>query len=204
MRKYFYIAVNYAITTTCINTVSYAEDISKTYPMVNISSYASTVTGKVTSEEGEPLIGASVALKGSSTVIITDARGNYTIVVPDEGGTFVVSYIGFVTKEVSVAPGTTSVNITLNTDAKALEEVVVIGYGEQKKSVVTGAISKVGAEDLENMPVTRVEQALQGRTSGLTITSSSGQPGAASTVRVRGTTTITTLYCGWCTGWRWY
>src|SRR5690606_15823886 len=75
-------------------------------------------------------------------------------------------------------------------DILALEEVVVVGYGEQKKSVVTGAISSVKSKDLENMPVMRLEHSLQGRTSGLTITSNSGQPGAPATVRIRGTTTI--------------
>ncbi|WP_246849933.1 MULTISPECIES: SusC/RagA family TonB-linked outer membrane protein [Rufibacter] len=147
------------------------------------------VTGKVTSETGEPLIGVSVVLKGTATGTSTDISGNYSIAVPDNGGTLVFSYIGFVSKEVPVGSNNV-MNVTLVSDARALEEVVVVGYGTQKKSVVTGAISSVKAADLEGLPVTRVEQALQGRTSGLTITSNSGQPGEGATVRVRGTTTI--------------
>ncbi|MBD1397870.1 TonB-dependent receptor [Pontibacter sp. JH31] len=171
-----------------MNSVSYADNPGQVR-LKKEKAYAKTVTGRVTADTGEPLIGASVSLKGTSTGAITDANGNYTVTVPDEGGILVVSYIGFLQQEVPINDHTT-INIKLQTDAKALEEVVVIGYGVQKKSVVTGAISSVRATDLENQQITRVEQALQGRASGVTVASNSGAPGAAATVRVRGITTL--------------
>ncbi|MBC5775172.1 TonB-dependent receptor [Pontibacter sp. KCTC 32443] len=172
----------------CINSVAYADNPGKVR-LKKEKRYAQTVTGKVTSESGEPLIGASVTLKGTSTGDVTDINGNFSLNVPDAGGTLVVSYIGFITQEVPI-DGRSTINITLQTDAKSLEEVVVIGYGVQKKSVVTGAISSVKSKDLENQQITRLEQALQGRTSGVVVASTSGAPGAESTVRVRGITTL--------------
>ena len=172
----------------CMNSVAYADNPGKVR-LAHEKTLAITVTGKVTSEAGEPLIGASVALKGTTVGAITDVEGNYSIVVPDEGGVLIVSYIGYLSQEVPVN-GRSTINIKLQADAKTLEEVVVIGYGVQKKSVVTGAISSVKTEDLENQQITRVEQAIQGRTSGVTVASNSGAPGSASTVRVRGITTL--------------
>jgi TonB-dependent starch-binding outer membrane protein SusC len=173
---------------TCIPYSAYAEKAG-TARLNKEKFYARTITGSVSSDSGEPLIGASVSLKGTSTGTVTDANGRFSISVPDEGGVLVVSYIGFLQQEVAINDRT-SINITLQTDARALEEVVVIGYGVQKKSVVTGAISSVRASDLENQQIVRVEQALQGRTSGVTVATNSGAPGAASTVRVRGITTL--------------
>ncbi|PVY41708.1 SusC/RagA family TonB-linked outer membrane protein [Pontibacter virosus] len=188
MRKYLYTSVVCLTMATCIPYATYAEKAG----MVRLNKerfYAKTITGTVTSDAGEPLIGASVSLKGTTTGAVTDINGSFSITVPDEGGVLVVTYIGFLQQEVPINDRTT-VNIVLQTDAKALEEVVVIGYGVQKKSVVTGAISSVRATDLENQQITRVEQAIQGRTSGVTVASNSGAPGAASTVRVRGITTL--------------
>ncbi|WP_347158224.1 SusC/RagA family TonB-linked outer membrane protein [Pontibacter chitinilyticus] len=185
MKKLVYLAINCTIAVAGVSTVARATPL----PTPVVSRFATTVTGKVTSEQGEPLIGASVALKGTTTGAITGVDGSYSITVPDEGGTLVVSYIGFLTQEIPVNNRST-INITLQTDAKALEEVVVVGYGTQKKSVVTGAISQVTSKDLDNQQITRVEQALQGRTSGVSIAANSGAPGAASTVRVRGITTL--------------
>jgi len=156
---------------------------------LNNLNFDQPISGRVTSETGEPLIGVTVVVKGTTIGAATDVSGNYTLSVPDNGGTLVFSYIGYLPKEVVVGSQSV-VNVTLTTDAKALEEVVVIGYGTQKKSVVTGAITSVKSEELENQQISRVEQALQGRTSGLTIAASSGAPGAASTVRVRGTTSL--------------
>ncbi len=183
-------AISCAITAAvCVPAVSFAGAVPAS-SHTSSKRVVGTISGRITNEAGEPLLGASVGLKGTTTGTITDMDGKFTLPVPDEGGTLVISYVGHQTKEVLVSPGQTTLNVTLQLNANALEEVVVVGYGVQKKSVVTGAISSVSASDLENMPVFRVEQSLQGRTSGLTITTSSGQPGAAATVRVRGTTTI--------------
>ncbi|GAA4437761.1 TonB-dependent receptor [Pontibacter saemangeumensis] len=185
MKKLYYFAISFSLATGCFSKVTYAHS---PHPDTR-STYAVTLSGKVTSQDGEPLIGASVALKGTTIGAITDATGAYAITVPEEGGVLVVSYIGFLSQEVPIG-NRNVIDITLATDAQALEEVVVVGYGTQKKSVVTGAISSVKSTDLENQQITRVEQALQGRVSGVTIASNSGAPGSAATVRVRGITTL--------------
>ena len=147
-----------------------------------------TVNGTVNSG-GLPLPGANVAAKGASVETSTDIDGKFTIKVPENVTMLVVSFVGYTTKEVAITNG--NMTIELSEQSNALEEVVInVGYGTQKKSVVTGAISKVTAKDLENVPNGRVEQALQGRTAGVTIAMNAGQPGAGSTVRVRGITTL--------------
>lgn len=148
------------------------------------------VSGKVLSPTNEPLAGATITVKGTTTSTIAQTDGSFTIAVPTGAKTLVVSYLGMVTQDISIGDGR-ALSIVMAQGASAnLDEVVVVGYGTQKKSVVTGAISSVRAADLENQPLTRVEQALQGRTSGLTISSNSGQPGASSTVRLRGFTSF--------------
>ncbi|MEM7104828.1 MAG: TonB-dependent receptor [Bacteroidota bacterium] len=149
-----------------------------------------SVTGKVTDgSENLPVIGASVFVKGTDNGTITDFDGNYKIDVPEDA-VLLFSYIGYEDQEIAVA-GQSVINIILNEDIAELGEVVVVGYGVQKKSVVTGAISKIKSDDLESMPISRLEGSLQGRTSGVRVTTSSGQPGAGSVVRIRGTTSIT-------------
>lgn len=140
-------------------------------------------------QDGSPLPGVTVRVQGTNTATSTDAEGRYTINVPGTGAILVFSQVGMQTRTSTVQSGG-PLDITLEEDANLLDELVVVGYGVQKKSVVTGAISSVKASDLETMPVTRVEQSLQGRTSGLTIAANSGQPGSAATIRVRGITTF--------------
>lgn len=143
--------------------------------------------GVVVDDMGEPVIGASVVQKGvASNGTITDFDGNFRISV-EPGATLVISYIGFVSQEVKAADG---MRIVLHEDSKMLNDVVVIGYGVQKKSVVTASIAKVSAEDLNGKTPVRVDNALKGLAAGVNVTSSSGQPGAAPRVRVRGTGTI--------------
>ncbi|NII85668.1 TonB-dependent receptor [Pedobacter riviphilus] len=146
------------------------------------------VTGKVTEQNGAPLPGATVKLDGTTRAASTDANGVFTIQAP-VGAKLTINLIGMTAQTVTVPAGG-RINVTLTADSKDLTEVVVVGYGTQKKSVVTGSISSVKAKDLESMPINRVEQALQGRTSGLTIASGNGQPGTSSTVRVRGYTSF--------------
>ncbi len=146
------------------------------------------VSGTIVDESGLPLPGVSVLLKGSSQGSISDMDGNYTIRVASNG-TLVFSYLGYNSVEQAVN-GRTKIDVSFKASSQVLDEIVVVGYGTQKKSVVTGSISSVKAKDLENLPITRVEQSLQGRASGLTITTNSGQPGSSSTIRVRGTTSF--------------
>ena len=145
------------------------------------------IVGTVTDGNGEPIIGASVVEKSQpQNGAITNLDGQFAINVK-AGTTLVVSYIGFETLEVTAANGMT---VVMKEDDKTLSEVVVIGYGVQKKSVVTAAIAKVSADDLEGKSPVRVDNALKGLAAGVNVTSSSGQPGASPRVRVRGTGTI--------------
>ena len=141
------------------------------------------VTGKVIDNLGMPMIGVSILEKGTSNGVVTDIDGNYSLNAT-EGGTLVFSYVGYVTQEHPVAEGT--LNVTMAEDSETLDELVVIGYGVQKKSSVTGAISQVKAEDMENRTITNAPQALQGKTAGVQLIAGSSAPGSAPTVRVRG------------------
>jgi TonB-linked SusC/RagA family outer membrane protein len=145
----------------------------------------SIVVNGVVSDGKEPLPGAAISLKSGGT--ITDIDGKFEIKVPYPT-IIAVSYVGYKTKEV-VINKTQTLNIILET-SDALDELVVVGYGTQRKAVVTGAIAKVKGSDLENMPVPRIEQSLLGRTAGVRVTTGSGQPGEGATVRIRGTTSI--------------
>lgn len=139
--------------------------------------------------DGTPLIGATVSVKDKNTGTITDVDGNFELEVAKGTEVLVFSYTGYLSQEIRLEMRT-ALDVRLQTSSLLLDEVVVVGYGVQKKSVVTGSISKVSAEDLKDMPVVRLEQSLQGRTSGVRVTSGSGQPGAGAVVRIRGTTTI--------------
>ncbi|WP_262244965.1 SusC/RagA family TonB-linked outer membrane protein [Parapedobacter soli] len=148
------------------------------------------VTGTVTAAaDGRPLPGVTVTVQGASTATGTDDSGHYSITVPEAGATLVFTQLGMVTQQ-RVVTAAGIVSVSMEEDLSTLEEVVVIGYGTQKKAVVTGAITSVRADDIENQVVGRIETALQGRTSGVTITSNSGAPGSAATIRVRGVTTL--------------
>ena len=149
-----------------------------------------TIKGKVLDENGLPIPGASVLIKGTAKATSSDMDGNFQLKA-DSNGTLVFSFVGYGTVQEAIK-GRTTINAKLSPESQSLQEVVVVGYGTQKKSVNTGAISSVKAKDLEKIPNGRVEQALQGRVSGVIVSAQSGQPGAASTVRVRGVTTFDT------------
>lgn len=136
---------------------------------------------------GEPVIGASVLVQGTTVGTVTDFDGNFVLEVPDTKSLLEFSYLGYVPQTLAAADAG---RVLLKEDTQALDEVVVVGYGTQKKSVVTAAISKVTAEDLENIVPTRIDNMLKGKASGVTITSSSGQPGAGARVNIRGIGTI--------------
>ncbi|WP_264536572.1 TonB-dependent receptor plug domain-containing protein [Flavobacterium sp. N1736] len=147
-----------------------------------------TVNGVITDESGMPVPGATIVLKGTTKSTASDFDGKFQIQAASNG-VLTVTFIGYapVTEAVN---GRTKITIQLKPESQTLNEVVVVGYGTQKKSVVTGAISSVKAADLEKVPNGRVEQALQGRAAGVTVAATSGQPGAASKVRIRGITTF--------------
>ncbi|MBO6062719.1 MAG: SusC/RagA family TonB-linked outer membrane protein, partial [Bacteroidales bacterium] len=144
-----------------------------------------TVKGKVTDSRGEPVIGATVMLSSNQTVgTQTDLAGNYSIGVPSNAS-LIYSCVGYATQTVAVA-GRSVIDIVLAEDTEFLEETVVIGYGVQRKSDVTGAIASVKESDLENRTATDVAQALQGKAAGVQIVNASGAPGAASSIQIRG------------------
>jgi len=147
------------------------------------------ITGRIVDSKGIPLEGVSITVKGSSRGTLTDQNGNFKIQVDNESAVLVFSLVGYQTVEKPVA-GRSDFQLSMVTQTTSLDDVVVVGYGTQKKSVVTGAISSVKASDLQDQPVQRIEDALQGRTTGVTIAASSGQPGEAPTVRIRGITSI--------------
>jgi TonB-linked SusC/RagA family outer membrane protein len=140
-------------------------------------------------DSSDPLIGVNIIEQGTTNGTITDIDGSFTLRVKDSQSIIEISYLGYNSLTITVG-SQTNFQLTMGLNAAELDEVVVIGYGTQKKKEVTGAITKVTAETLEDMPILRVEDALQGRTSGVRITSNSGQPGESSSVRIRGTTVI--------------
>lgn len=146
------------------------------------------LTGQVVDDYGEPVIGASVLVKGTSNGCSTDIDGNFVLKTTSDA-TIVVSYVGMKSQEVKV-DGQTTLRIVMQSTDIALDDVVVIGYGTMKKSDLTGAVSTVAADQLKKTPAANLDQALQGRAAGVTVNSSSGQPGAAAEVRIRGIGTV--------------
>ncbi len=151
----------------------------------NLDQQQKTVTGKVTSESGDSLPGVTVAVKGTTQGTITDFDGNYSISNVPSDGILSFSFVGMVAQEISVQNQTT-INIVLEEETIGLDEVVAIGYGVQKKSLATGAISSVKSENIESVSITNAEQALQGRTAGVTVMQTSGSPGSSMAIRIRG------------------
>lgn len=150
---------------------------------------ALTITGKVTDKNGTPLPGVSIKLKGTSIVTSTNSEGVYSIKTPENNGTLVFSYIGFEIKEASIN-GQSTINVQLSEEDKSLSEVVVIGYGTQKKRDLTGSVASVSSKQINQVVANNPVQALQGRVAGVNISQDSWQPGAGSTVRIRGTRSI--------------
>ncbi|MEH0153199.1 TonB-dependent receptor [Limibacter armeniacum] len=146
-----------------------------------------SVKGTV-SDKGTPLPGVSVQLKDTSTGTITDISGKFSLQVPADGQ-LVFSFIGYISQELAVN-GRTEISIELKEDLKQLEEVVVVGYGTQKKSDLTGSVASVKAEDLSAYPVAGATQALQGRMAGVQVQSNNGEPGGSFKVRIRGGSSI--------------
>ncbi|MEZ4902898.1 MAG: TonB-dependent receptor plug domain-containing protein [Spirosomataceae bacterium] len=145
-----------------------------------------TVSGKVTSDDGIALPGVSIVVKGTTRGINSDGEGNYRISVPNANATLVFSFVGFEKQEVKVG-NRSDINVQLVVDANQLNEVVVTGYGGTlNKREITGSISKVKGQAIENMPVQSFDRALQGRAAGVQVQAANGIPGGAVQVRIRG------------------
>jgi len=156
-----------------------------------LSAQSLTIRGTVTDPGGEPLIGVTVRVVNSPTRgTVTDATGAYSLQAsPGERLNFV--YTGYLDQTVTVPADGSAVNLLLSPNPEVLDEVVVVGYGTQKKSDLTGAVSSVSSEQLKNSVVTNLDQALQGRIAGVQVTQNSGQPGGATSIRIRGANSIT-------------
>ncbi len=157
-----------------------------------LSSYAQNkrLTGKVTSTDKQPLAGVSIQLKGSSVVTTSADNGSFALSVPSTGSIVLVfSSIGYETMEVT-ADGDGPIEVQLKGDAKSLTDVVVVGYGTQRKSDLTGSVSSLRGDKLREMPVVSVEQAMSGRMPGVQVQQTSGQPGAGISIRIRGVSSI--------------
>lgn len=153
------------------------------------TTFSQTINGTVVSDEDNtPLPGVSISVKGTTKGTITDMDGKFSFSIPENSETLVFSFIGYETQEVTIN-GKTNFDVVLKVDTKTLEEVVVVGYGVQKKSLVTGAIAKVDGDEIAKGGNLRVSQSLQGKTAGVLITNNSGQPGDAVSIRIRGTGT---------------
>lgn len=154
--------------------------------MATIQAFAQvTVTGTIKDQTGEPIAGATVLVKGTSNGASTDLDGKFTIQNVKSDQVLSISFIGYASQEISVG-NQTVFDIQLKEDSELLEDVVVVGYGVQKKSNLTGAISQVKSGDIQNRTSTDVNQSMQGKTAGVQLISTSGTPGAESTIRVRG------------------
>ena len=181
------VGLNYQINNRQVSITAGARTASKqAQPKKNTPK---SISGTVKDGNGEPLIGATVRVKGSSTGTVTDIDGNYTLNVP-ANAELEISYIGFIDQQIHVG-NKTNYNIILKENANNLDEVVVIGYGAVKKKDLTGAVAAVKGEELVNKRTTMLSNALQGTLSGVTVSRSSSAPGSgASSIRVRGITTI--------------
>lgn len=143
------------------------------------------ISGTVTDENGTPLIGATVQAKGTSSGTTTDIDGSYTIVVPDDVEVLVFSYVGFYSQEVEIN-GRSVIDVQMSLDVEQIEEVVVIGYATQQRKDVTGAVTSLRSKDFNQGVITSPEQLLQGKVSGVNVTSASGEPGSNQAITIRG------------------
>ena len=147
------------------------------------------LTGQVVGQDGEPLIGVNVVVKGTTIGSMTDMDGNYILENVPSNATVEFSYIGYLQQSINVG-NKSNLNVTLAEDTQKLDEVVVVGYGSFKKRDLTGAVSQVKGDEISNLPLRSAADALQGKAAGVTITSSSGSPGSLGNVRIRGVGTI--------------
>jgi TonB-dependent SusC/RagA subfamily outer membrane receptor len=164
-------------------------------PALSISLYAQTprtVSGTVKDTSGEPLIGVSVVVAGSSSGTVTDANGCYRIGIPEGKTSLRFSYVGFEIQDVETGSGST-IDIILKEDTKTLGEVVVVGYGTMRKSDITGSVSSVKPEELRKIPSSRTDEALQGQIAGVQVISNDASPNTRLSIRIRGVNSITAV-----------
>ena len=165
----------------CLFGLTTAQQAMAAIESVAAVEQARQITGRVSDSHG-PLIGATVQEKGTTNGTVTDFDGNFRLNV-NAGATLVISYVGYVSQEVKATDG---LNVTLKEDGHVINEVVVIGYGTQRREAVTGSVANIGGEKLNQVAATNAAQALQGRVAGVLMTQTSSKPGAEMQVRIRG------------------
>ncbi len=168
-----------------MNVSAKTDSLNRNKQKLNVVEQEYEVTGTITDNLGEPLPGVTVVIKGTTTGTITDFDGNYVLGNVSSTSTLVFSFVGMKSQEI-VLNGRQALNVTMEEESIGLDEVVAVGYGVQRKSDLTGAISQVKSEDMQNRTIVRPEQALQGKTAGVQIINTSGAPASAATVRIRG------------------
>ena len=152
--------------------------------MASVTQQTIKVTGQIVDQSGEPLIGATVRVKGAQTGAVTDFDGNFSIDAP-ANATLIVSYVGYKDREIAVRGRAIIEKIEMESDSQMLDQVVVVGYGVQKKADLTGSVSIVNADELKRVSNSNISTMLEGKVAGVQITSD-GQPGADPSVRIRG------------------
>jgi TonB-dependent starch-binding outer membrane protein SusC len=148
-----------------------------------------TISGTVTDPGKDPLIGATILVEGTSVGTVTDVNGEFSLTVPAGSNILVISYTGYTTRRIELT-NASRYDLTLETDVVALSDIVVVGYGTAARKELTGSVAKIGADAIGRLPVTGLDQALQGQASGVQVTTSSGTPGSSVAVRIRGTSSI--------------
>ena len=159
---------------------------------ISIFSFAQnnfTVHGKVTDEKGKPLEGVSVQVKGTTSATATNSKGNYSIATPSSSSVLIFSSVGYQEQEVPIN-NRSLLNFSLTTSTATLNDVVVVGYGTQRKRDVTGSVAQLNASQFEDRPIARIEQAIQGQMAGVQVRATTGSPGASLQIRVRGTASV--------------
>jgi TonB-linked SusC/RagA family outer membrane protein len=174
MRKRLRLRATVLLLGMCITTFSFAQR---------------KVSGTISDESGTPLFGATVTVKNSKLAVRTGSSGQYSLTVPADASTLVVTYVGMEMQEIDIT-GRTVADVSLRSNSSSLSDVVVIGYGTRRRSEVTSSIASLNAKDIKDLPVSGIDQALQGKISGVTVTNNSGQPGGGVSVRVRGITSV--------------
>ena len=160
----------------------------KIFTVPAIVQQQNTISGVVTDENGSTMPGVSIQVEGTSIGVMTDVNGKYAIELPGESGVLIFTFIGYTTQKIPVKGGAT-VNVKMIMEAQNLDQIIVVGYGTQKKSLVTGSISSINAESFKNTSVRSAAQAIQGKVSGVQVLPQSGSPGSGMTIRVRGVST---------------
>ena len=156
---------------------------------LNILAQGKIITGVILDKTGETVIGASVLVKGTTNGTITDVDGNFTLNNVQENAVLQVSFVGYKNQDIALK-GQSNVKVTLEEDTEVLDEVVVIGYGSVKKSTLTGAVAKMDTKGIQDRPLARPETALQGQLAGVTVRTTTGEPGADMQIRVRGAASV--------------